>query len=193
MATTDAVGRVGELPHAMWLLVRTSRDPMTIVPEARHVLQELDPTLAFGEVRPIVDLVADAVASSRFTTILLAAFALVAVALALVGVYGVVSYAVGLRARELGVRLALGSSAGGVTRLVIAQALAAAIPGAIGGALLAILGANVLQTLLFETTAHDPVVYLGALGMVIVAATAASWIPARRASRIDPAIALSVA
>ena len=190
MATTAALARIGELPHSMWLLARASSDPESVVPAARQALHELDPSLALGDVRTIAGLYDDAVAGSRFTTVLLGAFGIIAIALALIGVYGVVSYAVAQRTRELGVRLALGATGERVRRQVVLQGLRTAIPGALAGVLAAALGANVVQALLFDTGARDAGVYASTVGLLIAASAAASWIPARRASRIDPAIAL---
>ena len=190
MATTDAVARLGDLPRSMWVLARTSRDPESIVPAVRQELHDLDPSLAFGDVRSVTGLFDDAVAGFRFTTILLAAFGLIAIGLALIGVYGVVSYTVAQRTRELGVRLALGATGERLRRQVVAQGLRTAIPGALIGALAAALGANVVQALLYDTAPQDALVYAVTAGTLVAAAAAASWIPARRASRIDPAIAL---
>ena len=190
MATSDALTRLSEMPRTMWILARTSADPESVVPAARRALQALDPSLTFGEVRPVTGLIDDALAGSRFTVMLLAAFAAIASALAVIGVYGVVSYTVGLRTRELGVRLALGASGERIEWFVVAQGLATAIPGALSGAVIAAFGAHLVQALLFETTPHDVGVYAFTVALLVIAAAVASWIPARRAARIDPATAL---
>jgi putative ABC transport system permease protein len=134
--------------------------------------------------------VAGAVAEPRFRTLLLGAFALVALLLAAVGIFGVVSYAVGQRTRELGIRMAIGARGADVVRLVLRGELAPVAVGLALGAVGAWAGTRVLASLLYGVSAQDPLAFAGALGVLAGAALLASWLPARRATRIDPVLAL---
>jgi putative ABC transport system permease protein len=122
--------------------------------------------------------------------VLLTAFAIVALSLAAIGIYGVMSFAVTARTREMGVRMALGAERARVQRLVIGEGIGLVCVGAIIGLAGALAATRVLRTFLFDLTPSDPVTYVGVVVVLGVAAIVASWIPARRASRVDPVIAL---
>ena len=135
-------------------------------------------------------LVAQSVADRRFTMLVLGAFAAVALLLALVGIYAVVSYAVSQRTREIGVRVALGATAGEVRKLVLGAAMRAVIPGLVVGGGLAMGSAQLLRSLLYGVTPFDAAALAGAVGVLGGAAVISSLLPAVRATRVDPLIAM---
>jgi putative ABC transport system permease protein len=130
------------------------------------------------------------VAAPRFRTLLLGIFAALAVLLAMAGVYGVMAYAVGQRSNEIGVRIALGAGTGSVLRLILGQGVALAGLGLASGLAGAIAGTRLLRTMLFQVRPNDPVVYLAVAVLLGLVALVASYVPARRASKIDPLVAL---
>jgi ABC-type antimicrobial peptide transport system permease subunit len=133
---------------------------------------------------------AGATAQARFSAQVLALFALSALSLAAIGIYGVMSLAVTARTREIGIRIALGADRGRVQRLVVGEGVALVGAGAALGVAGALVCTRVLQSLLFDLSPSDPTVYVGIVMLLGAAATAASWVPARRASRVDPVVAL---
>lgn len=168
------------------LTIATSEDGVTVGRRVRSELKALDPLLPVLEVSTMEERLAESVARPRFLLRVAAIFTIVATLLAAVGVYGTTAYWVTRRQRELGVRMALGSSPAGLVRLVLGRGLRiAAWAGAIGlgGALLI---GGVLESMLFETAAHDPLVLAGTVGTLAVLVLAAGAIPAMRASRVDP-------
>lgn len=185
---------VGGTYESLWVVIRTTGDPAAMAPAALQVLRELDPTLPASEVRTMDHVMWEAVARPRFLTFLLGAFALLALVLAAIGIYGVMSYTVAQRTHELGIRAALGARPGQLRTMVLRQA---AIITAIGVAT-GLVAAIVLETgldralakVLYGERLRDPVLY-GGVGLAIIAvALLATWIPARRATRIAPTIAL---
>jgi len=172
------------------LVVRSKGNPQKLEPELRNVLRSIDPQQPVSAVQTMEEAVSQSLGDRRFSLSLLGAFAGLALALALVGIYGVMSYSVAQRTREIGIRMALGAAHGRVLRLVVGQGLRLAGLGlAIGiGCALALSG--VLRTLLFGVTATDPVTYAAVAAALGAVALGACWLPARRAARVDPAIAL---
>ena len=135
-------------------------------------------------------MISNSLAARRLTLIVLAAFAVVALALSCVGIYGVISYLVGERTREIGVRIALGARRGDVLRLVVAQGARMALVG-VGMGICAALGlTRLMSSQLFGVTAHDPLTFAAVAAALFVVAVGAYYLPARRAMRIDPMIAL---
>jgi predicted permease len=174
----------------MRLVVRGTADAATLAPALTRIVRELEPTVPLGAVRPLSGLVADSAARPRFVAQLLAAFALVAVVLGAVGVYGVVAFAVARRTRELGVRSALGATPGAIRALVLRDGGRLAAAGVVVGLLGALASGRLLQRFLFGVSATDPLV-LGAVSVLLPAVVlAASALPARRAARVDPLHAL---
>ncbi len=157
----------------------------------RDVMRRLDPELP-GRFRLLGDEIGASVADRRFTMLVLGGFAAVALLMALIGIYGVVSYRVARRTTEMGLRLALGARPDQVLSLVMKDALAMVAGGVLVGALLAFLGSRVLRSLLFEVEAQDPLVFLGAIPVLLLGAMVAIWIPARRATRVDPTLAMRI-
>jgi putative ABC transport system permease protein len=175
---------------AMHVVVHTREDPGAAVRAIRERILAVDPEQPVTEVNAIEDLLADSVAPSRFNMALLLGLALCAVLLAVVGVYGVVSYTVSRRTRELGVRMALGADARSAVGLVLSQAAKVVAGGAVLGVLVALASARVLQGLLYEVDAVDPGTYVFVVVITLVVGLLAAAVPAVRAARVDPVEAL---
>jgi len=174
----------------MMVFVRVGRDPASIGSEIRRAVHDVAPQLPVYDMQTMAQRTATATAQARLRAVVLAAFAVTALLLAAIGIYGVLSFAVTARTREIGIRIALGAERARVQRLVVGEGMAlVCIGGAIGlaGALAA---TRVLRTFLFELTPSDPVIYTSVVLVLAAAAMLASWIPARRAARIDPTVAL---
>ena len=150
-------------------------------------LRELAPDVPVYDVRTLEDRLADATAYARFSALLLALFAGVALALAAIGVYGVISFGVSQRTREIGVRVALGASRADVTRLVVGQGLGLALAGAALGVAAALAATRVLRSLLYGVAPGDPATFAAIVALLVAAVLVASWLPARRAARVQPA------
>jgi putative ABC transport system permease protein len=172
------------------IVVRTAGDPLALASSIRAEIRALDPNLAIAEFTPLEQLVIRSVARPRFYTALLGLFAGVALALAATGIFGVMSYAVAQRTREISIRMALGARAGTVLRTIVGRALALAAVGAVLGIAAAAALGRVIQKQLFGVALLDPWT-IGAVVLVLgLSAAAASFLPARRAARLDPAAAL---
>jgi putative ABC transport system permease protein len=173
---------------SMYVVVRTDAglDPAAFAPSLRAAVAAVDSSVPVGAVRPLVGLVSDSAARPRFTTALLGAFAVVAVLLGAVGVYGVVASGVVRRRREIGVRLALGSSALGVLRLVLREGAGVTAAGVVLGLAGALAAGRLLRGLLFGVTPADPLVLALVPAVLALVAAVASLGPARRATRVDP-------
>ncbi len=168
------------------VVVRSSAPYAAVVSGAHGVLRALDPDIPLGAARPLGDLVDGALGHRRFYMLLLGAFAGVALALALVGIYGVIAYAVRQRRQELGVRLALGASRAGVVRLVLGDGLRLVAIGVVTGTIAAFALTRLLATLLYEVTPTDPATFSLSVLALVAAATVACVLPARGAARLDP-------
>jgi putative ABC transport system permease protein len=175
---------------AAYVVLRTAGDPAHLSGVVRAEVRALDPGLPIESVQPMTEMVADSVAQPRFRTTLLSLFGVVALLLALVGTYGVLSYSVGSRTREVGIRVALGAERGDVLRLVVAEGLSLTGVGLAAGILGAVLLTRFLSTLLFDVGRFDPATYAAVAAALIVAGLLACWVPARRATRVDPVRAL---
>ena len=178
----------------MLVIVRTAHRPEAMASTVEAAVRRIDSSLPLSLVRTMDRVVWEAVAKPRFISLLMSVFAVLALTLAAIGVYGVMSYTVEQRTREIGVRVALGAQAGSVQSMVLFQTLTVALWGAAAGLLGALVGAFVLRAtlarILFETAAVDPLVMLLVAALILAVAALASWFPARRASRVDPMIAL---
>ena len=175
---------------ALTQVVRASTDPTALVPAIRDVLAELDPELVLHRPAPLADVLGQGIAQRRFTTALMSAFALLAVLLATIGLFGVITYLVRQRRREMGIRAALGARPAQIRALVLKQGLHIAGVGVAAGLAGALVGSRALQSLVFETRPADPrVLAVTALGMLAVAALA-TYLPAREATAVDPAATL---
>ena len=172
------------------LFLRTSGDPLTVVPAVRRVLAEAVPESPVYDVRTLESRTADARSYASFSATLLALFAGVALVLATIGVYGVVSFAVAQRTREIGVRVALGATRGDVLRLVVGQGMGILVVGGVLGIVAALAATRVLRALLYDVAPSDPVTFAAIVALLGLAVAVASWLPARRATRIAPVEAL---
>ena len=172
------------------VMVRASGDPAALAAAVRAAIHETDPRVPVGNVRTLDEVLSDSVAFHRFQMLLIAIFAGLALVLAAVGTYGVMSYLVAQRTHEIGVRVALGAERGDVLALVLRRGFALAG----GGALLGLAGAAALTRLLasqlYGVRALDPLTFGAVTAVLLVVALVACWIPARRATRVDPIVAL---
>ena len=164
--------------------------PASLAPSVREVIASLDPAVPVTEIQTMDDVIAGATAGPRFTLVLLATFAAVALVLAAVGIYGVISYAVSRRTHEIGVRMALGASPATVVRLIIGQGMRVVGAGVITGLAGALLATRLMTSVVYGVRVTDPLTYVGVAALLTGVAMLASYIPARRATRIDPLIAM---
>lgn len=172
------------------LLTRTDVEPASLAVTVRDQIARLNKDQAVFNVRTMEQIISQSLASRRFSMLLLSAFAIVALALASIGIYGMLSYAVAQRTREIGLRMTLGAQAGSVLRLVIGQGMKLALVGVALG-LVASLGlTRTMKNLLFGVSATDPLTFIGIALLLSLVALLACWIPARRATKVDPIIAL---
>lgn len=192
----EAQGSVG---RSLEFVVRTSGAPRAAVPAVRGAVAELDPALPLADLRTLEDVVAASVARPRLTANLMGSFGIVALLLAVIGVYGVVSYAVASRTREIGIRMALGADRGRVLKLVLRQGMGPVLAGGGAGLLLSAAAAGSvprlfedvpIDELLFGVSPTDPITYAGITALLLGAALLACWLPARRATCVDPASSL---
>jgi len=177
---------------SMTVIVRTRDDAARAVPSIQRAIWSLNPRLSFGGIETLSSLLRDTLAARRFTLTLLSAFSLAAIALASIGLYGVVSFSVSARTAEIGIRLALGAGSDAVVGLVMRQGMAIAIAGLASGIAASLVLTRYLRAMLFGVTENDPVTYLLLAAMVAVVSAAACYIPARRATRVDPVTAMRV-
>jgi putative ABC transport system permease protein len=183
-------------PYVQWasgpmsLVVRTAQEPSTLAAAVRSVVHKMDPNLPIAALRTMREVVSSTVAERRFQTTLTSLFALVALLLGAVGVYGVVSYTLACRTRDIGLRMALGAERGDVLRWAIAMGMLPVVIGLGVGLSSAVAAAQVLRSLLFEVTPADPL-SLGTVVLVLMSSAGlACYLPARRAAALDPVLAL---
>ena len=174
----------------MTFIVRTSGDPAALAPVARRQVWAVDPQLPIERVAPLAEIADQSVAEPRFYSTLLGGFAAVALVLALAGIYSVLAYTVSRRQREIGIRVALGAHPRRVQGLVVREGMTLALAGVALGAVLARMLTGVLDGLIREVSPTDPATFAGVIGLLAVAALVACLIPARRAARVDPLVAL---
>jgi putative ABC transport system permease protein len=172
------------------IVIRAATDPARLAAPLRDAVRQIDATLPLANVATMEALEADAVATPRFVMLLMGLFAGVALTLALVGVYGVLSYAVAQRTTEIGVRMALGATRGNVLRLVVGDGLRMVGIGAAVGLAAALAAGRAMQRLLFGVGPADPATFAATAALLLIAAAVACWAPGRRATRIDPMEAL---
>jgi putative ABC transport system permease protein len=172
------------------MTVRTRGNPRDAVGDARSVLRRLDPNIPMSDVATMEEIVAESVAARRFSLVLLTGFAGVALLLAAIGIYGVLSYTVGQRTKEIGVRMAMGAPRGHVLRLVVGEGVTLVILGLTIGVGLALGLTSVVRGLLYQVQPYDPSTLAGVGAALVAVALTASYIPARRAASVDPVQAL---
>jgi putative ABC transport system permease protein len=170
----------------MSIVARTAVPPLTLAEEVTQAVHELDANLPVANVRTVTDVVAESIAQPRFYMLLLAAFAAVALVLAAIGIFGVMSYTVSQRTREIGIRMALGAQGGSVVSMVVRQAMFLAIGGLALGLVAAAALSRTMATLLFELSPTDPATFAAVGGVLAFVALLASYVPARRAASVDP-------
>ena len=180
-----------QLPvRSIVITARGPSDPLTLLPALKARVAELDPGLPLSQVATMDQVVTATLARPRVNAVLLGGFALVALALAAVGIYGVIAYGVVQRTRELGIRMALGAGSEQLLRLVVRQGMAPVLAGVALGAVGALAGGRALESLLFGVGAADPLTFAAVTAFLLLVAFAASYLPARRAARSDPMVAL---
>ena len=172
------------------LFVRTGQDPVSLVPAARRVMRELAPDFPVYDIKTMEARAADSLGYARFTTLLLAIFGALALGLAALGIYGVISFTVAQRTKEIGIRMALGATRGDVVRGVIGRGALLALVGVAFGLAGAIATTGLLRGQLFGVTPNDPVTLAAMVALIFIAALVASWLPARRAATVAPTEAL---
>jgi putative ABC transport system permease protein len=184
----------GRPPFFMNVVVRAARDPRALAGTVTSTISALDPDIPVAKLRTMDEIMWEAVARPRFVMLLLGGFAVLALLLAAIGIYGVMSYSVAQRSHELGIRMALGARAQAVLRLVMRQGLVLIVGGIVTGVAGALVVnaalSRVLGSMLFEVKALDPTTFLAVAAVVAAVATTACLVPARRATRVDPMVAL---
>lgn len=172
------------------LVIKTDVEPSSLAAAVRSAIWGVDKEQPVSDVRTMEMVLSESIARQRFSTMLLGVFAAVALALAAIGIYGVMSYAVAHRTREIGIRMALGAPAGSVLRLVVGQGLKLVLAGVLLGLLGSFLLTRLMSSLLFGVSPTDPLTLATISLVLVVVALLASYIPARRAAKVDPLIAL---
>jgi predicted permease len=175
---------------AVALVARTKGDPRTALGAMQREMRNLDPTLPLYEVKTLTEHMKIPLFPARMAAGALGSFGLLALVLAAVGIYGVMSYVVAGRTREIGLRMALGAQTGNVRRLILRQGMTLALIGSAIGLAVAFAATRMLKSVLYGVNAVDPMTFLGVTVLLGTVALLACWVPARRASRVDPMIAL---
>jgi putative ABC transport system permease protein len=185
-----ATGHGGAPETLAGFVLRTDEDPRTLAAAVRDAAQEVDPEQPLFDIRTMDQRIADAASGTRFNATLLGFFSFVALALAGVGVYGVIAYSVAERTREIGIRVALGAASWDVGGMVMRQGLAMTVSGVVLGLAGAAFATRSLTTLLYGVAPGDPITMGSAAAVLCLVALAACYVPARRAMRVDPMVAL---
>jgi len=181
----------GQSPTGFLVMtVRSDLDPTTLGAALRREVRALDGTMPLGDIATMSVVMSESVSDRRYPMLLLGLFAGIAVALSAVGIYGVVAYGVGQRTREFGIRLALGATPGSVSAMVLRGGLWLALVGVGLGAVAAGFTTRLLRGLLFGVVPADPITFSGVAVLLTVVVLLAAWLPARRASRVDPLVAM---
>jgi putative ABC transport system permease protein len=204
---TDIVKEKFYIPHTQWhrslgnanlirgmtLVVRTQGSPAALTSQVKGAIRQLDSSLPVADVRTMEEVVGGAMSTPRFTSVLLSIFAALALTLSAVGIYGVLSYVVSRRTREIGIRVAIGAGRGQVLKMVLGSGISLALAGIAAGLVLAFAVTRLLRGLLHGVTPADPLTFMAVAIVLTGVAALASVVPAWRASRVDPVIALKSA
>ncbi|MDQ3253843.1 MAG: ABC transporter permease, partial [Acidobacteriota bacterium] len=177
---------IGAVP----LVVRTEQEPQALIGAVRREIHAVDREVAISQVRTMTQMMSAALAERRFALLLLGIFAAVALALAAVGLYGVMAYAVAASTHEFGIRMALGAQTRDVLQLVFRQGVALALIGVCVGLIASIALTRLMKSLLYGVSATDPLTFAGVALLLVAVALLACYLPARRATKVDPMIAL---
>jgi putative ABC transport system permease protein len=172
------------------LMLRTAAEPMSLANDVEHLIHSVDPDQPIYHVKAMTQYLSESLSQRKFATVLLALFGLLALLLAAVGNYGVISYLVEQRTREIGVRMALGAQRREVQNMVVLRGARLAVIGVLLGIAMALLVTRALAGLLFGVGAADPWTFSAVTVLLIFVALFASYIPARRAAKVDPIVAL---
>jgi putative ABC transport system permease protein len=172
------------------LLVKTAGNPMNYAQQVREAVLSVDPEQPVNGIQTLEELRGDTLVQSRLTALLLALFAGLALAIAATGLSGVTALMVSQRTREIGIRMALGAQSGEMLRMVLRQGMSVISVGLAVGIAAALIFSRVMRTLLFQTTVNDPLTFVGVALMFLAVGFAASYVPARRVTKVDPLIAL---
>jgi putative ABC transport system permease protein len=170
--------------------VRTSGDPLKLVPAIRQQVQATDKNQSFFNARSMEQVIAESINARRFAMLLLTIFAVVALLLASVGIYGVMAYSVTQRTHEIGIRMALGAQASDVLKMIVGRGILLVLIGVVCELVSAFVMTRVMASLLFNVSTTDPATFGGIAALLFVVALAACYVPARRAVKVDPLIAL---
>jgi putative ABC transport system permease protein len=173
-----------------YLVIRTAGDPAATIPSIRRVIHDLDPRLPLTDVATIDELLDQSLVMPRYLSVLVAAFALVALLLSAIGIYGVMAYFVEQHSRDIGIRIALGGAPSMVSRMIVGQGMAVVGPGIALGLVVALAFTRFLSAILFEVGATDPRIFLGVSIVMLTIALAGCLLPARQAAIVDPATTL---
>jgi predicted permease len=174
----------------MWVIARTAGDPSAMAGSIRSIVRDIDRTVAVSDVRTMDEIIGRSVQRDRFILIMVGGFAIVALTLGAVGIYGVMSYLVSQRTQEMGVRIALGASTGSVVAMVVRRGALMAGAGAVVGVIAAVWATKPLAAFLYGVSATDPLTFVSVPIAFLLVALLASLVPARRATRVDPVRAL---
>jgi putative ABC transport system permease protein len=190
-AGTELFFPSAQLPTRLsWVVIKAQGDPMSLVSAARQEVRTLDRTLPISSVGTMDDAMSAARSRPRFLTLLLTMFSSLSLFLAALGIYGVISYAVAQRTNEIGIRMALGAQGGDVIKLIAAAGLRLGIAGTLLGAAGAFALTRFLSGLLFGVSSVDAATFAAMAAVLLLVTLAACYVPARRASRVDPLVAL---
>ena len=181
---------LGQGSSSGYIVVRTAADPQTVLPAVRQVVRALDPTLPFSDTATMEEMVARSLEQPRSLSMLVAGFAIVALLLSTIGIYGVMAYYVQQHTRDISIRLALGGSPGDVLRLVLGQGMRVVATGVAVGLVVAFVGTRLMSTVLFGVGATDVVTFGAAATFLLVVALLACAVPAKRATGLQPATVL---
>jgi predicted permease len=184
------------LPHAQWawgqmtVALHSEGDPLALVSSVRSELKALDALLPAAKMRTMKQVVSNAASARRFNMALLAFFAVTALLLTMMGIYGVVAFLVGRRRREIGIRMALGARRADVLRLVLQQGMKPVVFGSVVGLVGSLVASRLVASQLYGVSSSDPMTLTGIIVLLLAAALLACWLPARRATKVDPMEAL---
>jgi putative ABC transport system permease protein len=174
----------------MTVVVKTTDESMRLVPSLVNAVHEIDRDVPVADIMPMTEIISVSTAERRLTMVMLMIFASVALVLASVGIYGVISYSVTQRTQEIGIRMALGAQRADVLRMVVGRAMVLAIAGIVLGAVGAFTLMRLMTNLLFSVQPEDPVTFATVAVLLGIVAALASYLPGRRATRVDPVVAL---
>jgi putative ABC transport system permease protein len=174
----------------MTVVLHTDGNPLALASAARSELKALDALLPAANIRTMEQVVSNAASSRRFNMALLAFFAVTALLLTMMGIYGVVAFLVGRRSREIGIRMAMGAQRGDILRLVLHQGMKPVAIGSLGGLVGSLAASRLVASQLYGVSSTDPLTLASIIALLLATALLACWLPARRAARVDPMEAL---